>query len=388
MQVWIMTTYHVKNIWAAAGVCCVLILSGVLSGCFPTEKRNTADLETEILSGSQELAGEKPVTRLREIPETVSEESEEVSIQARVDIGNREAVLEPFTAVKKPFQFDDIVKILPEEETFTLNTENPDPLLDIYQGSSGGSLTIQDGRIYYISGRSSDKSYNVLIGSPMQLDDRQIVNEAFVSDSIPGLDKQQVIQQAGRWMETIGIQGLGEPQVAALDYATLQEEYEKIAGDLPKGGETPFEPEDEGYYLLFRSEEDGIPYLAQDYFLQDKVYCFGSVVEMIVTKNGLQYFMASGMYDRQEESEPAEELYDFRKILGKIRTKYKDVMLEEPVVIDRIELIYAPDVISDSPQIYELSPCWAVYARSSSQSPGCDLFFYYSAITGEELGIE
>lgn len=109
---------------------------------------------------------------------------------------------------------------------------------------------------------------------------------------------------------------------------------------------------------------------------------------MIVTKNGLQYFMASGMYDRQEESEPAEELYDFRKILSRIRTKYKDVMLEEPVVIDRIELIYAPDVISDSPQIYELSPCWAVYARSSSQSPGCDLFFYYSAITGEELGIE
>ena len=94
MHVWIMSTYHVKNIWAAAGVCCVLILSGVLSGCFPTEKRNTADLETEILSGSQELAGEKPVTRLREIPETVSEESEEVSIQARVDIGNREAVLE------------------------------------------------------------------------------------------------------------------------------------------------------------------------------------------------------------------------------------------------------------------------------------------------------
>ena len=53
------------------------------------------------MSGSQELAGEKPVTRLREIPETVSEESEEVSIQARVDIGNREAVLEPFYRSKK-----------------------------------------------------------------------------------------------------------------------------------------------------------------------------------------------------------------------------------------------------------------------------------------------
>ena len=190
-------------------------------------------------------------------------------------------------------------------------------------------------------------------------------------------------------METIGIQGLGEPQVAALDYATLQEEYEKIAGDLPKGGETPFEPEDEGYYLLFRSEEDGIPYLAQDYFLQDKVYCFGSVVEMIVTKNGLQYFMASGMYDRQEESEPAEELYDFRKILSRIRTKYKDVMLEEPVVIDRIELIYAPDVISDSPQIYELSPLLGgLRPVPAARVRGCDLFFYYSAITGEELGIE
>ena len=87
--------------------------------------------------------------------------------------------------------------------------------------------------------RSSNKSYNVLIGSPMQLDDRQIVNEAFVSDSIPGLDKQQVIQQAGRWMETIGIQGLGEPQVAALDYATLQEEYEKMPETCQKAERPP-----------------------------------------------------------------------------------------------------------------------------------------------------
>ena len=109
---------------------------------------------------------------------------------------------------------------------------------------------------------------------------------------------------------------------------------------------------------------------------------------MIVTRDGLQELYADGIYELQENNETFDCIYDFNQIIRKAETKFQDVMLDEPVKINRIELIYAPDVTSVNPITYKLSPCWVFYAASSSQSKSTDMFFYYSAITGEELGVE
>ena len=82
------------------------------------------------------------------------------------------------------------------------------------------------------------------------MDDRYIDNGVFTKGEIPGFDKQQTISRAKEWLREIGVEDVGEPKAAALDYETLSEQYEKLDGDFPKDSE-PFTPEDEGYYLVF-----------------------------------------------------------------------------------------------------------------------------------------
>lgn len=375
-------------------VCRTLQFSGLLmlmmaiflfAGCYPTQKRDTAEIAgSSVVSEEMEKAA---VTQLKDVPQTVQESTETTAIDAQVEIGNSSAKLTSLSGQGKQFSYDSIEKILSGGESFSQNTGLPEQNVQAYQGSNGGLLTLGPGFISYISGRSSLKQYSLVLNSGLPMDDRYIDNGVFTKGEIPGFDKQQTISQAKEWLREIGIEDVGEPKAAALDYETLSEQYENLDGDFPKDSE-PFTPEDEGYYLVFRCEYDGIPFLAQNYVLTGKTQCSGSVIKMIVTRDGLQELYADGIYELQENNETFDCIYDFNQIIRKAETKFQDVMLDEPVKINRIELIYAPDVTSVNPITYKLSPCWVFYAASSSQSKSTDMFFYYSAITGEELGVE
>ena len=375
-------------------VCRTLQFSGLLmlmmaiflsAGCYPTQKRDTAEIAgSSVVSEEMEKAA---VTQLKDVPQTVQESTETTAIDAQVEIGNSSAKLTSLSGQGKQFSYDSIEKILSGGESFSQNTGLPEQNVQAYQGSNGGLLTLGPGFISYISGRSSLKQYSLVLNSGLPMDDRYIDNGVFTKGEIPGFDKQQTISRAKEWLREIGVEDVGEPKAAALDYETLSEQYEKLDGDFPKDSE-PFTPEDEGYYLVFRCEYDGIPFLAQNYVLTGKTQCSGSVIKMIVTRDGLQELYADGIYELQENNETFDCIYDFNQIIRKAETKFQDVMLDEPVKINRIELIYAPDVTSVNPITYKLSPCWVFYAASSSQSKSTDMFFYYSAITGEELGVE
>ena len=368
-----------------SGLLILMMMLFFFAGCYPTQKRNTAEIGSSSDAGRE--TGKEAVTQLKDVPQTVQESTEAASIDAQVEIGNSSEKLTSLSGQGKLFSYDSVENILSEGESFSQNTGLPEQNVQTYQGSNGGLLTLGPGCITYISGKSSLKQYSLVLNSGLPMDDRYIDNGVFTKGEIPGLDKQKTISQAKEWLREIGIENVGEPKTAALDYETLSEQYENLDGDFPKDSD-PFTPEDEGYYLVFRCEYDGIPLLAQNYVLTGKTQCSGSVIKMIVTRDGLQELYADGIYELQENNETFDDIYDFNQIIKKAETKFQDVMLDEPIKINRIELIYAPDVISVNPITYKLSPCWVFYAASSSQSKTTDMFFYYSAITGEELGIE
>ena len=361
----------------------VIFLCGVivstLIGCFPTEKRQA---ETE----SDTAENAEVISNLKMVPETVDYESDTVRINAQVDIADTDSKLDILSAGQKTFSYEEIKRILPEDEAFE-QIEVPDEFTKVFLGDAGGMLTFSPGSIYYISGRSSKKSYSLVLESGLPLDDRYINNGVFPDEDIEGLDRNEAIEQARQCLREIGIENAIECGAVALDFATLSEEYEKLAGKFPK--ETrEFEKDDEGYYLVFRCGYKNIPLLAQDYYLRSKAMCFGSVIKMIITRNGLQQLSAQGIYDISETGESADSIYDFNKIIDAIKVRYQDLMLALPVTVSRIELIYAPDILSVDPVRYELSPCWAVYASTSGEKERTNIFIYYSAMTGKELEVD
>ena len=349
-----------------------------LSGCFPTGKRK-AELPSELFENVEEI------TLLAQIPEEiVSYEAEMVHIDARVDVPDSVDKLHILTATGKQFRYEDIQGILSGDETFEQDMNVPDKGTQVFAGSNGGLMTIQPGAVYYISGRSHLKQYNLVLNRGMSLDDRYVNNGIFTKEEIEGFSRQEVIEMARQQLQKIGIDSVGDPKVAALDFETLTKAYENLEGIFPKE-HVAFDREDEGYYLVFRCEYKGIPLLAQNYYLRDKALCSGSFIEMIVTRSGIQKLLAKGIYDLQEKEECAETLYDFNRMIAAIKAKYQDIMLQEPVTVNRIELIYAPDVVAVNPMVYELSPCWAVYVNKAYTDGRADAFLYFNALTGDEL---
>lgn len=357
---------------------CGAIIS-MLVGCFPTAKRRA-----ETQSNAAEKAS--VISDLEMVPDTVKYESKTVCINANVVIPYPTPDLYILSAVGKSFCFEDIQKILPEDEVLEENPV-PDEATQVFLGNDGGMMTIQPGCIYYRSGRSAKKQYSLVLDSTQIMDGRDIDNGVFKEEEIEGFSRQEVVDQTKQWLNELGIDNVGEPNVVVLDFDTLSKEYESLEESFAKEGEA-FEKDDEGYYLIFRSEYKDIPLLAQDYYLRDKTMCFGSVIKMIVTRSGLQQITMQGIYDINEVSESQKSIYDFNLLMEAVKVRYQDVILAEPVKITKIELIYAPDVVSVGPIVYKLSPCWAIYATTGKEDERANIYFYYSALTGEELEID
>ena len=225
-----------KRIIQALGLLILMTMVFLFSGCYPTQKRDTAT--TNISSDDSGKSKEK-ITQLEDVPSDVQKSVESADIDAQVDIGNRSTDLTTLSAQGKLFEYENVVKILSDSETFTQNTEVPEQSVQVYQGGNGGSLVLAPGEINYTSGKSLLKQYSLVLSSAIIKDDRYLDNGVFTKDGIDGFDKQQVVSQAEAWLSELGIENVGEPKVVTLDYETLASEYEKLDDEFPKASE-PF----------------------------------------------------------------------------------------------------------------------------------------------------
>jgi hypothetical protein len=145
---------------------------------------------------------------------------------------------------------------------------------------------------------------------------------------------------------------------------------------------------DNVYYTRFTFAINGIPLLDKPFSLLDEREIRAFVGESVVSARGLEYLLIEGML-RILAHEEVQAVISVDALLEKVRQKYDDIILTNPVTVTNMRVVYCPiPDISDDTDI-TLTPMWEVTTSSVTTERGREREYvsriYFDAYTGEEL---
>ncbi|HLU21047.1 MAG TPA: hypothetical protein VKZ77_01025 [Bacillaceae bacterium] len=366
----------------------ILIL---LSGCFPTGPRKDS-------SGTVNLNNDNDSDHSEVIPSFVDLELDEnLLVNANVNAPNNEKIIISSITLKE-FEEDKLERTFFENKKVVEMHKDSNYLFPEYDYKSitfsdASSLFVDLGTFrFYDSDFYKEREYeNVISGSTFFI--RSDLKEVYKQESLDEINKDDAIELVRSTIQDLGIRDLGNPKIIALDLETLKSEWEDYEG---KHGEHPrkWEKADEAYVITFPVLSDKLNITSKGYFsATNNIPVIGSRVMGVVTKDGLIYLTANGIYDIGEKVKNDITPISLETALESVKNKYKDVIVTDPIVISNIALEYMPIVSNVGGIKYELIPAW-VFTATQEQTfndikgkftSSTEFTIFINAETGQEI---
>ncbi|WP_043934331.1 hypothetical protein [Bacillus sp. EB01] len=332
----------------------VCISAFVLSACFPTgEHKDSLNSRSTKTSN-----GPTPEVLERKLDDNILIDADIVSDnEKKIKISS--IFLKEFDTeqVKKTFLKDKTIKEIHEDEDWLFHYKNK-----YFQLSDESNLTMELGSLRYTDIYYSKREYDTVISGTTYFI-RSDLKEVFKNKSLEGIDKAKSIEIVKKVANEVGITNLGNPEVFALDFETLQsewEDYETKNGGHPR----KWEKADEAYVVTFPILYDNIAITNKGYAdVNNQISVIGSRIMGVVNKNGLIFFTGSGVYELGETLKKNITPISLETALEKVKNKYKDVLITDPIVISKIALEYLPVVNNTEKVKFELIPAWIFTAN-------------------------
>lgn len=329
----------------------VILSSFMLSACFfPTGEKKDSSSSVS-LNNSDEDPPEFVDTKLEE----------DLIVKADVSAGKNEK-LHSSSISLKTFDEEQIKETILENKTIEEIHENkndrfPEHVNKYFQMSDESYLILEPGSIRFADKAYSDREYeNIISGSTYFI--RSDLKKVYKKSDLDGINKDEAIEIVSNAAKGAGISQLGNPEVISLDYETLESEWEEY--ETKPGVELrKWEKEDEAYVVIFSVVQDDLTITNKGYFsASSQMSVIGSRIMGVVSKKGLIFFTASDIYEIEETLNKNITPISLESALEKVKSKYKDVLITDPILISKISLEYVPVISSTEPVSYELVPAW------------------------------
>ncbi|MDC3424450.1 hypothetical protein NC797_08000 [Aquibacillus sp. 3ASR75-11] len=300
-------------------------------------------------------------------PDSINQELDEnLTIKADITAVDTNNLKTNSISLKK-FNEDKIINTFLKDRTIVRKDEIKNVLFPEYKDkylefSDGSYLTIQLGSLRFRTPYFKDREYdNVISGSTYFI--RPDLKDVFTETNLGTIDKNFAVDQVKAVLNEIKIQQLGTPEVIALDYKTLEsqwEDYETKDGSQP----LKFEKEDEAYVVIFPVVLDKTNITNKGYYnAGNQMNAVGSRIMGVVNKDGLISLTVQGIYEIEGTLKENITPIPLETALEKVKNKYKNTLITDPIVINKIALEYVPTVSNDQSIEFKLIPAWVFSAK-------------------------
>lgn len=237
---------------------------------------------------------------------------------------------------------------------------NPDVKRKWESYDDGTTVVYEDGDIMYY--RQSDYDYRYI--ADLILNGKDAGEVLFPKSSIEGFAVETALEQSDRIMNELGM-SVHSKEVIALDAENLKAVDDVRNGDndrIDKHGETlpEWTSEQEAYMIIYSLETGNMP-VSRTRFISNNVCSEGSMVYAIVSRNGLEAFQASIVYDATESGESV-NVCTVEEAAEAVAVKFDKNIASHPTDIENCKLVYVPVAIEFG-KSYELRPVWEFYSN-------------------------
>lgn len=362
----------------------ILMISGVLTGCFPDGKKTLSDDAftndlTAIAEEQQETLAENLII---DADVTAPNHLPTKNYQVTLKELDKENVEQIFLSGKEIRE----VKEIP-------NTIDETKMSYVYNTDDEASLVIDMGRVSFVEQQAIDRHYTRYIKGDSFFIDYHL-DEIFPKERLNNVDREASVQSFKDICQKLDIEISGEPDVYALDAESLDavtdyEEAQPNGEPIKKWTE-----EDQAYFITAHVLYDEFP-MTQFGYITESGYGIGTRIHAIFGVGGLIEFSADGIYETTKEGDEITQICSLDTANTAIKEKYKNTILSNPVRISEIRLEYLPVQKDMEQQLYELTPMWIYTASQKSQiekegkiTEITNTFqIYIDALTGKEFDV-
>ena len=138
---------------------------------------------------------------------------------------------------------------------------------------------------------------------------------------------------------------------------------------------------DDCLLLFFQSYVNGIPVLCNEINRQDDLYIPSSKIQVVITKEGIQYLQAENHYIIREKEQVS--LAEKDVIWETLSSKY-DLAIAEPITLDQMKLIYYPMTTGRNETghlMCDMIPTWQFRFKEDEIGQ----YIYINALNGQEI---
>lgn len=171
------------------------------------------------------------------------------------------------------------------------------------------------------------------------------------------LKKEEAIDKAD---QLLGLLGMNDWEIVYDIFPIRAAEVQDAVRDLNENGppsmHTEFGDDDECYYIQAHCLANGLRLDESDYELLNEQTVMGTKVEIIIDRQGILDFTASG-YRVPVEIRPRQEaLYTAEQAIEALNAYFDEIMMKNPVTVKEIALVYTAYPIAREQDV--LLPAW------------------------------
>lgn len=187
------------------------------------------------------------------------------------------------------------------------------------------------------------------------------------SPDLPFASREEAQKAAEDILARLGIHGLRCEEIYALSHVYIEPLSDSLIHDPDnkddiESGRMPVRQEwseaDDSYFIKYSMGYSGIPFESFPLIIVDYEFrVMGTYIEIIITKDGAAGIRAESIYQVLEE-ETAHELIPPEAAIECLKHYYRNVLLTQVMVSDRMELTYAPYPIPGEKYKLQMIPTW------------------------------
>lgn len=370
----------------------------LLSGCFPDGKSNLLDNTVSNMGGDSAVTTSYPSKIQKKLNDTLI-------LDASVKI----PAISPssaYQAVALSFDYNKLPEIFLQGKTNIRYEEQRHPITNeithrgfipsdgsgvaINYGGANNSLTF-DEKVY------GDYPYALSMYA-YEGWIRPDFREKFPKPSLENIDKEQAVALVKEKLDALNVPVLETPEVYSLDIDSLKKDFEANWKDFenpkyPDGKHPEWTKEREAYVIVFQAAlPDGSPITQLGYMPGSLYndYVHGSKFVGVVGKEGLIFLSISGAYEIQNQQPLSGQIISLDTACEKMASTYDNILLTDPIQIQKISLEYVPRYINAETYEFEIVPAWIFQGiqKVDDEKGGvmtADVLVLIDAVTGAEI---
>lgn len=320
----------------------------------------------------------KDVTKISssEIPEHITKQLEEnLNIDADIIIPKKnQSKVEVLEIESKVLNTKEIINNLYPNAVALYEDD------DIYEDGMS-TINMSDGNYYYDN--KNERIYNRFFTEQKEL--------LFPTTSnLKELKVEDSLEKAKSYLSHIGLNNTELSEYYVLSRSFLESQYNETkkengwAEDVAAGREVlkeDWENEKGAYIFNFEVIENGLPISRLGYHTKDNEYIGGSSIQVCCSQNGVAFVSVDKNYSVKALS-GSKKLVGMERIIEGIEHKFSNLIIQEPITITKIRLIYQPQKIKAT--LY-LVPVWEVGYLEECDGIIEKGAIYFDAETGKEI---